>query len=280
MAFQPQQGTVGPASTGSGPEGPASVGGAPAARLSVTRNGDILTATAAVPVSLQSVMAKGFSVLLPLYFVSFAWRAFSALGRGSVESLIPSLLLIVFGGFAAVTSGWGLAMAFAGRVTVTFDRSRIVVVQEAFGRMRRAKEYSIAGIADLGVSTGRISKASQQARFDGLFGQSRPATYLGFHFPLGAVALFPGLPERDLLALLGQVRAHYAMLGVDIDMAQEQPGEPAGKATVSSLPDQATEPGQAPGAPPAAARGNDSDGMISTPPLSDQPVFDPEAPPR
>lgn len=299
MAFQPLQGPAGPASTGvpegppaggvqagpapagGVPAGPAPAGSVPAARLSVTRDGDALTATAAVPFSLQAVMAKGFGVLLPLYFVSFAWRGFASLGGDSAGRLVPTVLLLVFGGFAALTSGWGLAMAVAGRVTVTFDRSRIGVLQETFGRMRRAKDYSVAGITGLGVTTGRISKAAQQARFDGLFGQSKPASYLGFRYPLGAVALFPGMPESDLLTLLGQIRSHYSMLGVDIAMAEEQPGEVIG--TVAT-PDRAAQLAPATGDPARGGFWNEKSTRMgepaSTPPISDQPNYDPEEPPR
>ena len=261
MALQPQQ----------GPAPIPTAGGAPAATLSVARDGDTLTASAAVPFSLQVVISRGISVIVSLYFVSFAWRVVSTIGRVPLEAAFPALLLILFAGAAAVTSMWGMAMAISGRVTATFDRSRIGVVQEAFGRIRRTKDYAIASISGLGVSAGRLPRsAARLARFDRMWGQSRPASYMGFHSALRSVIVFPGMPEPALLDLLDQVRSHYAMLGVDIAVADEQPGEADRETEAVKTPETPTRP-QAPATPPP---------MREAPSLSDKPAFDPEAPPR
>ena len=331
-----------------GPLGPAAAG-VPAAQLSVSRNGDVLTASATVPFSLRAVIPRAITILVVVSFLSYGWRAFSGFGHDPSILVVPLLWLLIFSA-STLGTAWGLAMAFSGRVTVTFDRSQIAFVQEAFG-MRRAKSYGLTGVTGLGVKTGRLpGSVAQQARFDGVTGTSRPGSCLALRRGWGTVALFPGMPQSDLFSLLGQVRAHYAMLGVDVPFAEEQPAESAGaasaidqartsaqrppvsvgddadpgfwddvsdavgKATAAASasaaarpsrtvpgqaastppfarkapPSVATGPTSAPSSPPPVAvtswspakrtRGFSSE--PGTPPLSDRPVYDPEAPPR
>jgi hypothetical protein len=112
------------------------------------------------------------------------------------------------------------------------------------------------------------------------------------------------------------MRAHYAMLGIDLPFADEQPAEavgataidtapPAGRSEspifASSPPSVAAAPPSVPSAPPSVASGPPSApsfpapvavtgwkparlgslfGPPERPPLSDKPVYDPEEPPR
>lgn len=197
------------------------------ARLTITRTGDTLTAGAAIPFSLGAVLPRGIVIVVTFYILSFAWRAFGEFGRDPAVMFLPLLWLAVFV-VGMLGSAWGLVMAMAGRVTVTFDRSQVTFLQEAFG-LRRSKSFDLSSISAISVRTGRMpSSVSQQARFDGVMGQNRPGSCLALRRGFGTLALFPGMPEADLLSLLGQVRAHYAMLGVDLPFAQEQPAEAAG----------------------------------------------------
>jgi hypothetical protein len=207
-----------------GPLGPSAAGGVPPAQLSITRSGDALTASATVPVSLRAIVPRVITIVIVVWIVSVGWRGFTDLGSNPGILIVPLLWFLVFSA-SALGGLWGLAMAISGRVTVTFDRSQITVLQEAFG-MRRTKSVRLGSVTEVGVKTGRMpGSVTQQARFDGVMGNSRPGSYLALRRGLGAIVLFPGMPQSDLFSLLGQVRAHYAMLGVDVHFADEEPAE-------------------------------------------------------
>jgi hypothetical protein len=267
-----------------GPLGPYAAGGVPPAQMSVTRNGDALTASATVPVSLRAIVPRVITILVVLWFVSVGWRTFTDLGSNPGALIVPLLWFLVFSA-TALGGVWGLAMAISGRVTVTFDRSQITFLQEALG-MRRTRNVGLGTITEIGVKTGRLpGSAAQQARFDGVMGNNRPGSYLSLRRGLGTVALFPGMPQSDLFSLLGQVRAHYAMLGVDLPFTDEEPAEAGAVAAAIG------QGRQTPGPRPPMSVGDDADrgfwdqvgdaiGQASAQPtMAASPRYAPTAPP-
>src|SRR5450759_401525 len=171
-----------------------------AAQFLIIRTGDTLIASATVPFSLGAVLPRGIVIVVTLYILSFAWRAFGEFGQDPAVVFLPLLWLAVFA-VGMLGSEWGLMMAMAGRVTVTFDRSQVTFLQEAFG-LRRSKSFDLTSISAISVRTGGMpSSVKQQARFDGVMGQNRPGSCLALRRGFGTVALFPGMPEADMLSL-------------------------------------------------------------------------------